>query len=57
MRCTLSRNTQPPSLMYLLSTASAGPSCPWPMEMSVSVPASGLRPVLRAYASISLEGE
>jgi hypothetical protein len=44
-------------LQYLSSTASAGPSCPCPMEMSVRLPLSTVLPSLRAYSSMSLDGE
>lgn len=42
---------------HLSRTASAGPSCPCPMEISVRLPASTVLPCLRAYCSISLDGE
>mmetsp|Transcript_46012 Transcript_46012/g.147009 ORF Transcript_46012/g.147009 Transcript_46012/m.147009 type:complete len:285 (+) Transcript_46012:546-1400(+) len=57
MRCTLSKNTQPPSLVYVSSTPSAGFSCPCPIEMIVSLRFSTVFPREFARTSISLEGE
>jgi hypothetical protein len=57
IRCRLSRNTQPPWAMHLSSTASAGASWPWPMAMMTSSPFSTVLPSLRAYSSMSLDGE
>mmetsp|Transcript_7531 Transcript_7531/g.28285 ORF Transcript_7531/g.28285 Transcript_7531/m.28285 type:complete len:292 (-) Transcript_7531:5782-6657(-) len=57
MRCTLSRNTHPPVLVYLSSTLSATGSWPWPMLIMVSWPLSVVFPKWFAKVSISFEGE